>query len=122
MPPNHISRLSTPTPVMCACCRRQAGPRGDGSALKRQPYLWSCHDEDCFQSIKRIRNMSTENYNDLEVEAIVEGGRLAFQYLDSLGKEDRLYSLSKEEAIEFFKRANDGREAHMRAKLIADRG
>lgn len=119
----HVLSLSTPTPAFCACCRRRAGHCGHGSLHKAT--LWSCAnpDDECFEAIFRIRDMSTEDFDLLEQEALVEAGKLGAAYLKSIGAEallDHFANLDTDQAIEFLERIIDGFGSHLKRKLVLD--
>lgn len=64
--------------------------------------------------------MSTPDFNEIEQDALKQGGRAGYEYLDSIGQGD-VFELDAIQALEFFERVVDGFGCHMRARLVADR-
>ncbi len=90
-----------PYGAACWLCQRiddGTGFPGNG----RDETVWSCKDHHDGALYKKARNMSRQEFEGVERTALIEAGKDAGAYLDSIGKTD-LAQLEKYEWAEFLK-------------------
>jgi hypothetical protein len=108
------------TPTVCATCRRRAA----GFGYTQRPHavsnvIWLCGSEYCHHAARRFYAMSAQEFDEYELGAMLEAGRSAGNYLDTIGRTD-LACLSGEEWREFLARLFTGYEHALRRKLLTD--
>jgi hypothetical protein len=113
-----LTRYMGKLPTVCATCRRRAA----GFGYSRRPHainnvIWLCGSRHCHQAAKRFYAMSTEQFDEYELGAMLEAGRDAGRYLDEIGKTD-LKVLNRDEWREFLLRLLAGYEQALRRKLL----
>jgi hypothetical protein len=113
-----LTRYMGKVPTVCATCRRRAA--GFGYSPHRHVInnvIWLCGSKRCHHAAKRFYAMSTEQFDEYELGAILEAGRDAGRYLDEIGKTD-LKVLDRDEWREFLFRLLTGYEQALRRKLL----
>jgi hypothetical protein len=106
-----------PLHIMCAVCSGHAGGHGFCLGRTRVP-IWACNMAECIALLPKVYAMSTHELDAYERRAIEEGGGVAGEYLQSIGKFN-LAELTPEEWDEFCRRMLHGFQDAMRRLITS---